>query len=312
MSNEFDLTPELIDQIIFGMENQEKGFVVDTWDRQVLPADSVDRTTDPDRHVDIPEWSSVHGFQLMEKFVTSLRNPLFREILREALSSGRGVFRKFKDALKQRPEIEHLWFNFKEKEMKRVVYHWYNQLREAWGLEQIGPEPEDTEELILSDLTIRPETGEYTELIRELDRKAFFEMFPESSEAYVRDLYDRRREYYDLALDEDTLLLVAETPAREFAGFAWGAEEPLDAGATLSRLLQLYVVEEYRGLGLGRALLRRFCGVCTQRQVARIRVELIGASMVMVDVFRSEGFAPFSETLELEVSGWQTSNNPAL
>lgn len=308
MAKEFDLTPELIDQIIFGMENQEKGFVVDTHDREVLPADEVDRTTDPDRYVDIPEWSSVHGFQLMEKFVTSLRNPLFREILRDALSSGRGVFRKFKDALKQRPEIERLWFSFKEKEMKRVVYRWYNQLREAWGLEQIGPEPEDTEELILSDLTIRPETGEHMDLIRELDRKAFFEMFPESSAAYVRDLYDRRREYFDLAMDDDALLLVAETPAREFAGFAWGAEEALDAGMALSRLLQLYVIEEYRGLGLGRALLRRFCSVCAERQVARIRVELMGASLVMVDVFRSEGFSPFSETLELDVTAWRASN----
>jgi ribosomal protein S18 acetylase RimI-like enzyme len=298
----------LIDQIIFGMENQEKDFVVDMRELEVLPAEDVDRLSDPDRYVDIPEWSSVHGFQLMEKFVTSLRNPLFREILREALSSGRGVFRKFKDALKQRPEIERLWFNFKDKEMKRVVYRWYNQLREAWGLEQIGPEPEDTEELILSDLTIRPETGEHMELIHELDRKAFFEIFPDSSAAYVRDLYDRRREYYELSLAEETLVLIAETPAREFAGFAWGAEETLDAGLTLSRLLQLYVMDEYRGLGLGRALLRQFCRVSAERQVARIRVELMGASMVMVDVFRSEGFSPFSETLEVDVPAWRASN----
>jgi ribosomal protein S18 acetylase RimI-like enzyme len=308
MAREFDLTPELIDQIIFGMENQEKGFVVDTQTLQVLPAEEVDQTAEAERYVDIPDWSSVNGFQLMEKFVTSLRNPLFREMLREALSSGRGVFRKFKDVLKQRPEIERLWFGFKEREMKRVVYLWYNQLREAWGLERIGPEPEDTEELILSDLTIRPETGEHMELIRDLDRRAFFEMFPDSPDAYVRDLYDRRREYYDLALDEDTLLLIAETPAQEFAGFAWGAEESLDAGRTLSRLLQLYVTEEYRGLGLGRALLRRFCGLCAERQVTLVRVELMGASLVMVDVFRTEGFSPFSETLEMDVSGWRVSN----
>ncbi|MCK4542485.1 MAG: GNAT family N-acetyltransferase, partial [Spirochaetales bacterium] len=147
----FIMTPEIMDQIIFGMENQEKTFILDTDTDHVVPAEETEKESF--RYIPIPEWKSSDGFQLMEMFTASMRNPILRERFREALSSGRGVFRSFKNILKERPEIERLWFSFKEKEMRKRVREWYNQLAEVWGLEKLGPEPEDTEELVMSDFS---------------------------------------------------------------------------------------------------------------------------------------------------------------
>lgn len=35
--------------------------------------------------------------------------------------------------------------------MKREVIRWYNALREEWGLELIGEEPEETDDLVQDD-----------------------------------------------------------------------------------------------------------------------------------------------------------------
>ena len=153
----FPLTRELIDQIMFGMENQDTDFLLDLYDQKVVRIDELpdEGQDDEARYIPLPEWRSVDGYNLMEKFVASLHNPIYREILRSILASGKGVFRQFKDALKERQEIERLWYRFKEREMRAHVVEWYNVLRESWGLARIGdPEDEGTEVLVLSDFAL--------------------------------------------------------------------------------------------------------------------------------------------------------------
>ena len=89
----------------------------------------------------------------MESFVTSLDNPAYREQLSRALTMGKGVFRAFKDALKQNKEIEKLWFAYKEQRLRGVIVSWYNANREARGLAKLPAEPEETEELVMSDFS---------------------------------------------------------------------------------------------------------------------------------------------------------------
>ena len=88
-----ELTPELIDQIIFGMENQISYYYLDLEQGKVEEESQLEeeQRTDESRYILIPRWSSADGFQLMERFVDSLRNPVFRERLREALASRKGV-----------------------------------------------------------------------------------------------------------------------------------------------------------------------------------------------------------------------------
>ena len=158
----FELDDTLIDDIIFQMENQGGYFMLDTQEGQVVSADFYDGDDAPDfddneRFIDIPDWSSNDGFRLMEKFANTCKSPIIRQELSKALNRHKGVFRAFRDVLEQYPETEKQWYVFKDREMKKEVIDWYNGLREEWGLEPIGEEPEDNSALVLEDFVIKQE-----------------------------------------------------------------------------------------------------------------------------------------------------------
>ena len=96
--------------------------------------------------------------------------------MRDALSAGRGVFRNFKNALKQSRDLERSWYRFKEREMRRVVAEWYNQEREAAGLERLGPEPEETEDLTVSDFVVDAALPHQLAGAGYVDREAMLEL----------------------------------------------------------------------------------------------------------------------------------------
>ena len=147
---EFELSPEVFDQIIFAMEDQSLNGYIHRRTGELVqrPPD------DPAEFVPLPPWKPVDGFYLMERFVAAVSNRHFRQQLRVALATGKGVFRSFKNVLKQSRDLEWRWYRFKEKEMRRVVVDWYNQEREAAGLERLGPEPEETDDLTISDFVV--------------------------------------------------------------------------------------------------------------------------------------------------------------
>ncbi|MDR0910903.1 MAG: GNAT family N-acetyltransferase [Spirochaetaceae bacterium] len=153
---QFELNEAQIDEILFVMEDQNSNFIFDTESGEIINLDEqifTDKSenTRGDRYIDLPDWDSSEGFLLMEHFAASLKNPIIQNKLRAALDRGKGVFRAFKDVLAEYPEAEQLWYSFKEREMRKVVLDWYNAMRETWGLEKIGLEPEDTDDLIFED-----------------------------------------------------------------------------------------------------------------------------------------------------------------
>jgi hypothetical protein len=152
----FDLSEELIDQILFAMEDQNAEYVVDSQTGELTPIDEIDDDAeDAEQYYDLPVWESVNGFQVMERFVSAVRNPEAKESLRQVLSSGKRVFRNYKDVLKAYPEIASNWISFKDREMKKYIFEWYNTLREAWGLEALSGEPDDISNLVYGDFTVR-------------------------------------------------------------------------------------------------------------------------------------------------------------
>ena len=163
----FELDNILTDAILFYMENQGGDFVLDTYDVNVVKQEP--DFNDDERFIALPEWGSHDGYRLMEKFSAKLKNPLVRQELSAALNRNKGVFRFFRDVLNQYPEIEKQWFRYKEQQMKNVVIAWYNALREEWGLEPVGTEPEDNLSLVLEDFIFREE-GEHC-LIAEASNK---------------------------------------------------------------------------------------------------------------------------------------------
>jgi hypothetical protein len=75
-----ELTPELIDQIIFGMENQSEDLVFDRGSCSLVPREEAagDAGELKEGAYDLPSWDSVKGFQLMENFVLQICLPGIR------------------------------------------------------------------------------------------------------------------------------------------------------------------------------------------------------------------------------------------
>jgi len=149
----FELDNILINQILFHMENQEEVFVLDARKNQIVNSANIDN--DDKNYIALPVWTPKDGYRLMEKFTVKLNNPVVREELTDALNKNKGVFRAFRDVLEQYPEIEKMWLKYKEQKIKTRIINWYNALREEWGLEPIGFEPEDTSSLVLEDFIFK-------------------------------------------------------------------------------------------------------------------------------------------------------------
>ncbi len=299
MSRMVELTRELVDQIIFGMENQEHDFYLDLESGELVSDDGADM--DSDSLEAIPDWTSVDGYNLMERFVLSLHNPIYRERLRSILASGRGVFRQFKDALKERQDIERLWFTFKEKQMRRLVAEWYNDIREARGLEPLELSDEDdgleAEALVLSDFVVQPIDSSLFDTLEEMDRSAFEENFDDEQE---RDYYYRAKRT-GVSLRNGSYVRGIMTPAGESAGFIWA-----DFGERSLRAIirQLYIRPEYRGIGLAHVLLRCALEELAERGVVGASIELLGKAVEVQEAFARQGFLTQAVDLGLDLPKW--------
>jgi len=155
----FELDNILINQILFHMENQEGVFVLDTRKNQIVSSANIDN--EDKNYIPLPQWSPKDGYRLMEKFTASLNNPVARQELTAALNKNKGVFRAFRDVLEQYPEVEKMWLKYKAQKIRNRIIGWYNALREEWGLEPVGVEPEDTSSFVLEDFTFK-EKNDFT------------------------------------------------------------------------------------------------------------------------------------------------------
>ena len=299
------LTRELSDQVIFGMENQDRDYFLDCETATVVPEDHLDPSAEKGRYIVLPEWRSVDGYNLMERFVAGLRNPLFRERLRQILASGRGVFRQFKDTLHERPEIERRWFSFKEREMRRLVADWFNELREREGLErleEIGADSE-TDNLIESDFTFRPGSTSDNAEIEQFDRLGFFESYGDLAPGLGESLYRRSRRNAPAVDSSSSRVLVAETQGGEFAAFMW-AEVLNEADTRVDWVLQLYVLAEYRGLGLARELLFEYLRRAHDEGATEVIIDLPGKALELQNKLCEMGMVPHAGAVRVQLSRW--------
>jgi len=308
---EFTLNSELVEQIIFAMEDQQNAYYVHLDTGELLREDETeeDEAEGEGPFVPIPEWRPVDGFLMMEKFVTRLRNPLLRDQLKDALASGRGVFRKFKDILKTSQEFERLWFSFKERELRKVVWQWYNDNRELSGLERLEEEPqqeEGLEDLLAADFAIMPVEPRHLDALRELDEKSFAARFPEAETGRVADLFRKSRKSLPKPEDEGSMVFVAETAEQDFAGFVWAVEQTdsLVPGRIL-QVQQLAVVQRYQGVGLGSMLLRRLIVEARDRGYHRLRSELSGTGLQLAGFFEELGFQMIAQDMEIDPTYWE-------
>jgi len=278
---QFELTEELINEIIFFMEDQNGDFCLDTRKGIVISGDDDEFDYDNDddndeegRFISLPDWQPSDGFRLMESFAAGLHNPMVRKHLSAALNRGRGVFRAFKDTISEYPEVEKLWFSYKDREMKREVIRWYNGLREQWGMERIGEEPEDIDDLALEDFRFRNGSAADSEAAEQLHRSCI-------DDAENKIVLSAR-------VFPGDMCIVAENSGGEFAAYICVAKT--ESGGLHVNALE--VKPEYRGLGLGKTLLGRLLEQADGKNFSRVSIDLPAESETFSRVLSREKFQP--------------------
>ncbi len=86
-----------------------------------------------DRYVEIPTRPSHEGYNWMVEFAEGVGDGKIRRELSIALD-GKGAFKRFKNVLRDHPEVEKEWFKFKAEREEKEVKEW---------LESLGIEYED-------------------------------------------------------------------------------------------------------------------------------------------------------------------------
>jgi GNAT superfamily N-acetyltransferase len=251
--NMFALTQELLDDIIFWMEDQNADGVIDVETGRLIHTKGehaenggsteirAGQDKVPDGYRKLPAWGPPDGFGIMEDFTASLQNPPARKKLAAALNRGKGVFRAFKDVLAEFPEVEKRWFAYKDEALKKAVYAWYAALCEDAGIEKIGVEPEETDELVDEDF------------------------------------------HFSLKKENRKITIIAYNALDKQAGKIYAAEE----GHNLV-ILELLVEEAFRGLGLGESLLKRLLA----EHAGVVTIDLPAESGLFSRVLSRENFAP--------------------
>lgn len=253
----FSLSQEIIHQIMFALEDQNTTYVLDTNSGRLEDLASFLDDELPAGYVELPQWEPANGFRMMECFVAVVRNTALQRQLRSVLFSGKGVFKNFKTLLKSHPQGEKQWFAFREEEMTRYITQWYTQLREVYGLEQLGEEPEDNEELLQDDFIFREYDPTKDEEKLLLAANSFMSerenQWPGEIGLALSSLWQEKKAKGD---KENFLSLVAETVGGEFAGCLEATLYPSYVKETVL-LTSFFVLEEYRGLGIGKKLLEQ-------------------------------------------------------
>ncbi|MDR0690298.1 MAG: GNAT family N-acetyltransferase [Spirochaetaceae bacterium] len=298
---QFELSKALMDDILFSMEDQNQEFLVDTQEGVIVNREEIDGSDmeRENRFISLPIWDSSDGYRLMERFAASFKNPVIREELTGALNRGKGVFRAFKNVLGAHPESERLWFTFKEREMRKTILKWYNAFREEWGLERIGVEPEETEDLVLEDFRFRgPGPGDIASA-EKLHHRCL-----EDYQEYAKKtgLIDTLNSFFEEGtvswLFPGALSLVAETGPGDFAAYI----SSIRKGSSLY-IAALEVDPEYRGLGLGEALLSHLVAMIDPQSISAVLVDLPGNSEGFSRVLLREAFKPYVYRYSLHLPG---------
>ena len=281
------LTDEFISQLIFCMEDQGNKYYLDLERGELVES----KSDESHRYLSIPPWKPADGYRTMEKFVSKLRNPLYRERLREVLQSGKGVFRQFKDVLSEQPSLERLWYYFKDREIRKQILRWYEINDEAFRLESLGEEaPEDRPaHLILEDFIFTTDYASHKEEVDLLYAEAKEEILKETP--HVLDFLNG---------EEGDDCIIALTLSGEVAGFIMYKEE-----VEVTKISFYAIAKEYRGLGLFHAL---FDALSEDLQTDQIIIPFMGDSLKVFQMFSGVTHQVLTKTIFLTLDEWRESS----
>ena len=251
---EFTLTDDLIEKIISAMENQEQVFVLDSESASLVEkSDSV--KVDDDKVYELPEWKPADGFALREAFVNQLHVPEVQRELKNVLHSGRGVFKNFRNVLKDYPDVDKRWHIFKYKFMSARITDWYNSLRQVWGLEKLDYFSETDDDLVHDDFSFEDyksseNQNEVLENTRAFLTDESWNVPVELKKAFYESIVNQ---FKNQEADNQTGFL-CRSQSDDFAGCITASVMTENQEKTMI-LTSFFVPENFRGLGIGTELL---------------------------------------------------------
>ena len=250
----FNLTDSLVNQLLSALENQEKEFLVDAGSGELVEK-TEGVTGDDEKLYELPEWDSADGFKLREDFVSNLNSPVAHENLQEVLHSGRGVFKNFRNVIRDYPEVEKKWHIYRNKKMLEYINRWYNNLREVWGLEKLDYVSESDDSLIHDDFSFTAYNSENDkkELLLEVNA-TFKERNQNLPDELMQAIYDMWLRQFSAADAAGQTGFVCRSFSNDFAG-CLTVSQVSDRQEKVMILTSLFVPASFRGLGIGAELI---------------------------------------------------------
>lgn len=288
------LDEEFIFQLTFSMEDQSSSYLIDL-EEHIIINESLELNKDlfeeyPERFISIPDWTPSDGFRTMEKFVSTLKNEHYRERLRRVLQSGKGVFRQFKDVLSEQPALEHLWYDFKDREIRRAIFRWYEENGEALDLSDLPLEiiDERPDSLIREDFFITEQVDPYLKEIEEC-KESLLNKNKQDSYLY--------NELKNLAYsDQDYLILL--TSEKDFVGVL-GYQITDNNKKALIKFY--YIKEDFRGLGLFHFLFDNLLYILKNNNVEEVVFKMVNSALKIEKMFANFPIRELTKTIEIPV-----------
>ena len=110
------------DEVMSALEDEEYRQDLPAWEAELLPM-AKEISEGSSRYVEIPARFSDEAYEVMGDFAAGVKNANIRREIENALD-GKGAFRRFKNVLRERPELEKEWFKFKASRDKEKVKEW--------------------------------------------------------------------------------------------------------------------------------------------------------------------------------------------
>ncbi len=276
----FELNDGVMRQLLFAVENKKVSLLVDVSTGEPSREEDVPHDVrPPDREtldpsatfVYPPDWTSADGFALMSRFAVHESDPAAATALQRALDAGRGVFRAFKDALREHPEAERRWKAFKTRELQGVVLEWYNALRDVRGLPAVerGVD-EDFDDLVEESFTFETVRGFPADSVLELDSAAVREALAGVPDQIVEEFLSRRAANLTPEDGSEHVVISATTPGERRVGFLWYHVSSAADTPRLATAEMVYVDPSFRGLGIATHLVEEFFRINPEAMTRRV------------------------------------------
>ncbi|MDP2790171.1 MAG: UPF0158 family protein [Rectinemataceae bacterium] len=292
----FELNDTILERIIFAMEDQTKSRVIDLRTGELV--------TKPEGELEVhlappPAWTPADGFRLMEGFCTRLVNLELKRALLKALSHGKGVFKAFRQVLSAFPQEDLQYREYKNAVLRRYIESWMDDMRESLGLARLGLEPEDYEELVEEEFTIKKGTLDDLpfDLRRLVDnaKAEALEWLPPAvallEKAEIEEFLEARR-------PTSFIHYIAEVGEAPIA-FAAGAIVQIE-GRSIGIVRFIGAAKDFRDLGLESRLLERISTQCRELGVSQTIVRCLFIKPSFAELLAGKGYRIIGSQFLLE------------